>query len=192
MKKFILILFGLFLVISCSSSDDKLIVQDDGNPIQEPNDPDRGINMNLALSLIFVNNLGENIFDPLNPLLNEGDLDVDVFGINGYENEYPFTNNNENSYFINFGTTIDEPYTYSLMLKNYEIKTEALQQAFGERGWLQYKITFPDDTVYEVKVEGAQRNSIDYYPTKIFINDELKWQQPQVNQSWFMAITIVK
>ena len=135
MKKFILILFGLFLVISCSSSDDKLIVQDDDTPIQEPNDPDRGINMNLALSLIFVNNLGENIFDPLNPLLNEGDLDVDVFGINGYENEYPFTNNNENSYFINFGTTIDEPYTYSLMLKNYEIKTEALQQAFGERGW---------------------------------------------------------
>ena len=38
----------------------------------------------------------------------------------------------------------------------------------------------------------AQRTSIDYYPTKIFINDELKWQQPQVNQSWFMAITIVK
>ena len=185
-------MFSLLMMFSCNSSDDIVIIQDDDTPSQEPLPPNRGINMNLSLKVKFINNNDINILDPENQIVNANDIDVDIYGIDGYENEYPYNPNyNYGEYitFINY-----ESIGYCIKLNNYEDKSEALQQAFGERGWLKYKITFPDDVVYEVKVEGAliPNSTIDYYPTKIFVNDELKWQQPQGSNSGYMDITIVK
>lgn len=190
MKKIVLLMIGLFVSISCSKTDDHSVQTDDN--INEPLPPNRGINMNLSLKIKFVNNSGENIFE-IEPLLfDANEIDVDVFGVNSYLNEYPY--NPSYSYgkyitFINY-----EGIGKCFKLNSYAYKTDEIQQAFGERGWLKYKITFPDDVVYEVKVEGAliPNSTIDYYPTKIFVNDELKWQQIDGEYTHWMDITIVK
>jgi hypothetical protein len=194
MKKIILIMFGLFVVIGCSSSDDKSNQTDDN--INEPLPPNRGYNMSLALGIEFVNDDSINILDPENQMVEENDLDVDVYGVNGYENEFPYPVNYQYNKFMYFyvRTKIDNTESYMLVLNSYGYKTKEIQQALGERGWLQYKITFPDNTVYEVKVEGALKpnSTIDYYPAKIYVNNELKWEQPQGSYSGYMDLTIVK
>lgn len=194
MKKIILLMIGLFVSISCSKTDDHSVQTDDN--INEPLPPNRGYNMHLALGIEFINDSGVNIFDLQNPIVSENDLDVDVYGVNGYENEFPYPVNYQYNTYMYFylRTKVDNTESYMLVLNSYAYKTDEIQQAFGERGWLKYKITFPDDVVYEVKVEGAliPNSTIDYYPNKIFVNDELKWQQPQGSNSGYMDITIVK
>ena len=187
-------MFGLFVVISCSTSDDKSNQTDDN--INEPLPPNRGYNMSLALGIEFVNDAGINILDPENQMVEENDLDVDVYGVNGYENEFPYPVNYQYNKFMYFyvRTKIDNTESYMLVLNSYGYKTEEIQQALGERDWLQYKITFPDNTVYEIKVEGELKpnSTIDYYPAKIYVNNELKWQQPQGSYSGYIDLTIVK
>ena len=185
-------MFSLLMMFSCNSSDDIVIIQDDDTPSQEPLPPNRGINMNLSLKVKFINNNDINILDPENQIVNANDIDVDIYGIDGYENEYPYNPNyNYGEYitFINY-----EGIGKCFKLNGYGYKSQEIQQAFGERGWLKYKITFPDDVVYEIKVEGALKpySTIDYYPTKIFVNDELKWQQIDGEYTHWMDITIVK
>ena len=119
-----------------------------------------------------------------------------MYGVNGYENEFPYPVNYQYNTYMYFylRTKVDNTESYMLVLNSYAYKTDEIQQAFGERGWLKYKITFPDDVVYEIKVEGALKpySTIDYYPAKIFINDELKWQQIDGEYTHWMDITIVK
>lgn len=121
-----------------------------------------------------------------------------MYGVNGYEDAFPYPINYEYGESIYFYTRIkpDNTETYVLVLTEYHNKSEEEFNAVKERnGGLKYKITFPDNTVYEVKVEGVLKpnSMVDYYPTKIYVNDELKWQQPEgtFNGS-IIYLTIVK
>lgn len=198
-------MLGLFIVISCSTSDDKSNQIDDN--INEPFPPNRGYNMNLGLRLLFLDSNGLNILDPENQIINERDLDIDIYGINGYEDEYPYPSNYDKAIFIQFGyyTFPDKVSTaYQALFNDYLYKhndpnsnndNSVLQHWFNINKFLKYKITFPDNTIYEVKVEGALKpnSTVDYYPTKVYINDELKWQQPQGTYNGSINyLTIVK
>src|SRR5690606_28744678 len=146
MKKIVLIMFSLFSVISCTSSDDKSNYTNDN--INEPLPTNRGYNMSLALGIEFVNNDGVNILAPENQMINGNDLDIDIYGVNGYENEFPYPVDYQYNKFMYFyvRTKSDNTDSYMLVLNGYEYKTEAIQQVFGDRGWFKYKITFPDNT----------------------------------------------
>jgi len=195
MKKIVFIVFSLCSIISCTS-DDK-ITKNNNDP-NSPDNPNRRYNMDFVLGIEFINGAGANIFDPQNPIINENDLDVDVYGVNGYENAFPYPIDyeyGESIYFYN-RTKSDNTETYVLVLTEYLNKSQEEFNVVKERdGGLKYKITFPDNTVYEVKVEGALKpnSTVDYYPTKVYINDELKWQQPQGTYNGSINyLTIVK
>lgn len=200
MKKLIYLLFTALLVLSCNTSDDNKLNNSDG-VIDQPDDdnPNIGYNMPLNLYVEFKNSDGANIFAPHNPLEDENSIEVNVYGENGYENEYPYPATHQGRTFIRFdnGTASDGSKVYALRLGDYLSKyfyNSSLQEVFNIRKWLKYRITFPDDTVYEVKVEGAllNSNSMDYYPTRIYVNDELKWEQESNKYEDYMVLTIVK
>lgn len=198
MKKLVYLLFTALLVLGCNTSDDNQVKNNEtiDNPsddtVNAPDDPDRSYNMNLALSVKFVNETGENILDIENPLFDANLINIDVYGLNGYQNEYPYSSNYDFAHLIRF--RLHHELGYSFVLNNYEIKSEALQEVFNERKWLKYRITYPDATEYIIKVEGRAKVSYptDYYPTKIYVNDELKWEQPEGIRSGFVNLTIVK
>lgn len=189
MKKIILIMCSLFLIVGCATDDNRSVENND-SPIQEPNNPNRGYNMYVSLKIKFINDVGFNILDPENQMINGNNLDVDIYGIDSYENEYPYNINYAYGKYIDFIEY--EGIGYCMKLNNYEDKSQEIQQAFRDRGWLKYRITFPDNVTYEIKIEGALRTTVDYYPTKIFVNDELKWQQIDGEYTHWMDITIVK
>ncbi len=183
MKKLALITLSLLAITSCSTTEEKENIHSPGgNPLP----PNRGFNMESVILLTFLTNEGINIFDPQNPIVDEKDIDVDIYGVNGYEDEYPYSIAYNNEKFIRF----QEDDTYSLLLLDYGYKSNEIQKAFGERGWYKYKITFPDNTIYEVKVEGVlYRTGIDYGMYKIYINNELKWIRTNNEDA---KLTIVK
>ncbi len=199
MKNIILALFSLFIAIGCSTSDDKPIENNNGIIGGNPLPPNRGYNLHFALRLEFKNVEGVNIFDSQNPIVEESDIDVDVYGINGYEDEYPYPQNYPgwiNVVFRDVPIGEGSELARMLVLMDYTYKYPEMQNLLNERKWMKYKVTFPDGTIYEIKVEAdlLPSSNIDYYPTKIYINDELKWVQPnpQGIKESRMTLTIVK
>lgn len=140
------------------------------------------------VDITFLANGGVNILDSQNPIVDEKNIDVAIYGVNGYEDEYPYSINTEYR-FVDFL----KDNTNSLVLFGYGNKSKEHQQALKERGWYKYKITFPDNTIYEVKVEGVLYNAgIDYYPEKVYVNDELKWERTTKFYTNYIPIAIVK
>lgn len=176
-------MFSLLMMFSCSSSDDKVIIQDDDNSSQEPLPPNRSYNLPFSMRIEFVNTEGYNLFDVQNPILIENELDVDVFGLNGYENMFPVPvlSGYGNSVYFYDDINPNNIESRMLTLTGYLNKSEAEASLLNERKWLKYKITFPDDTVYEIKVNAELKpySTVDFYATQVYINDELFWQQSE-------------
>ncbi|RRJ89639.1 hypothetical protein EG240_11025 [Paenimyroides tangerinum] len=198
MKKLIYLLFTALLVLGCNTSDDNQLKNNETieNPsddtINDPDDPDRSYNMNLSLKIKFENEFGENILDIENPLFDASLIDIDIYGLDGYQNEFPYSTSYTFAKYISFVNY--DGVGYCFKLNDYLFKSVALQNIFHERKWLKYRIIFPDATEYVIKVEGLLINNseTDYYPTKIYVNDELRWEQPVNSRSEYMTLTIVK
>lgn len=203
MKKIVLLMYSLFFIVGCTTDDTSntnAAPNEQGNiptPPGEPNNPNRSYNLPFSMRLEFVNAEGDNLFDVQNPIYIENELDVDVYGVNGYENMFPVPvlSGYGNSVYFYEDINPNNIESRMLTLTGYLNKSEAEENILNERKWLKYKISFPDNTVYEIKVNAELKpySSVDFYATQVYINDELFWQQIEgYYPDYIGSFTIIK
>jgi len=197
MKKIVLLMYSLFFIVGCTTDDTSNKIEDSNQIPNVPEDPNRRYNLYFVMRFEFVNAEGYSLFDVQNPIYIENELDVDVYGLNGYENMFPVPvlSGYSNSVYFYDDINTNNIESRMLTLTDYLNKSEDEANLLNERRWLKYKITFPDDTVYEIKVNAELKpySSVDFYPTEVYINDELFWQQPEETFNGYLgSFTIVK
>ena len=197
MKKIVLLMYSLFFIVGCTTDDTSNKIEDSNQIPNVPDNPNRGYNLPFSMRLEFVNAEGDNLFDVQNPIYIENELDVDVYGLNGYEDMFPVPalSGYANSVYFYEDINTNNIVSRMLTLTDYLNKSEDEANLLNERRWLKYKITFPDDTVYEIKVNAELKpySSVDFYATQVYINDELFWSQSEgYYPDYIGSFTIVK
>ena len=190
-------MYSLFFIVGCTTDDTSNKIEDSNQIPNVPDNPNRGYNLPFSMRLEFVNAEGDNLFDVQNPIYIENELDVDVYGLNGYEDMFPVPalSGYANSVYFYEDINTNNIVSRMLTLTDYLNKSEDEANLLNERRWLKYKITFPDDTVYEIKVNAELKpySSVDFYATQVYINDELFWSQSEgYYPDYIGSFTIVK
>src|SRR5690606_17859826 len=89
MKKIVLLMYSLFFIVGCTTDDTSNKIEDSNQIPNVPEDPNRRYNLYFVMRFEFVNAEGYNLFDVQNPSYIDNELDVDVYGLHGYENMFP-------------------------------------------------------------------------------------------------------
>lgn len=197
MKKLFYLIVTALCVLSCNTSDDEQIKTEEPTVTLPdvpgvPLPPNRGFNIDYVLFIRFENENGENIFDEQNPLMDYNQLQFEIYGANGYYQEFPHSVLSTLSDCVEFYNSALRASVFKVT--PYYHKTETLQQLLGERKWEQYRVTFPDGTPYVIKIEGDFRGTnIDLQMYKVFVNDELIFDQSNSNElTSSIGLTLVK
>lgn len=151
------------------------------------------------INLLFNDSNGENVFDKEIPNWNFRDVKIEYFMSENYESSILGTKCNSYSILDNEIANWDKnPISLNethLLLTN--VVTEKMGnnfiQSFKERLWVKYKIIFPDNDEFEIKITGKDLQHLNVKPDKIYVNNVEVYSFPEENNpNTIPSITIEK